>query len=484
MAKVVLQPKETAITEFVKQLPQLMSNYALLQQQKSERAEDVAWRERQLLAQQQENESQREHDLTIQNLRIQEDREDKKRTHNTEMMQFWGGDNLVEGKDGFLQLKGKVNYTKTPTMLAKEEMKNSELVSSYASIYPSLTWVGEIEEDLPQVMAVKEGEQAGFNKFQSGTLSRVPYLVEGAVDVLPGRINDRDLDMLNDYFTDEGLFNPSTTVLHDELERVAKDVGILKEGEDWKASKDKVIARWAGFQQKIRSNEKLIGSEEYEKFRLEEAKTASTMQKNILDGASLSNERLESLKNELSERFKPNADGQILFMVDGEQINLLRPKDLAKLKASKPNTEKVLSLLIASEMNPEAALRMLRNSRPILQGLQQEDPILWTTLNAGIQDLNRYDEVVNKSNQFMDTYEVKDQDYISELRSSDDFSAFLAQTDIPSIVRQLVGGQLNEAQEEKMKIELAQQIKTHMTSEWFEPFQRYMKNVDALYESR
>ena len=333
-------------------------------------------------------------------------------------------------------------------------------------------------------MAVKEGEQAGFNKFQSGTLSRVPYLVEGAVDVLPGRINDRDLDMLNDYFTDEGLFNPSTTVLHDELERVAKDVGILKEGEDWKASKDKVIARWAGFQQKIRSNEKLIGSEEYEKFRLEEAKTASTMQKNILDGASLSNERLESLKNELSERFKPNAEGQILFMVDGKQINLLRPKDLAKLKASKPNTEKVLSLLIASEMNPEAALRMLRNSRPILQGLQQEDPILWTTLNAGIQDLNRYDEVVNKSNQFMDTYEVKDQDYISELRSSDDFSAFLAQTDIPSIVRQLVGGQLNEAQEEKMKIELAQQIKTHMTSEWFEPFQRYMKNVDALYESR
>ena len=55
MARIVLQPKETAITEFVKQLPQLMSNYALLQQQKVERAEDIAWREKQLLAQQQEN---------------------------------------------------------------------------------------------------------------------------------------------------------------------------------------------------------------------------------------------------------------------------------------------------------------------------------------------------------------------------------------------------------------------------------------------
>ena len=79
-----------------------------------------------------------------------------------------------------------------------------------------------------------------------------------------------------------------------------------------------------------------------------------------------------------------------LFMVDGKQINLLRPKDLAKLKASKPNTEKVLSLLIASEMNPEAALRMLGNSKYIMQGLEKEDKVLWTTLTNGIKDLIRY----------------------------------------------------------------------------------------------
>ena len=478
-----IQQKESAITEFVKQLPGLIlqyqqNQYNLIQSEKSRQHES---KERRL-------DREARADIASQTYSNQE--EENKRTHNTSMQREYGLDNIEVDKNGYYQTKSSIDWTKTPDILKQGDHGKIEAINLARVDEPRLPWSDEedsMDHNYQILLNYKSGLDMGRTKAKSGTLSKQVYVSGGAIDILPGMVEDRDLEMIRKSFDEYKVFDAGTEEkdISDTIMAVMKDLGILKPGEsfDDRNIKNKLESRWVGFENGVRNSDHMVGASEYNKYRTEEIAMRTTMASQMQNTAAVANENLNDFESRVTASLTPDAEGNIHFRAGDQIYDLSSEKGLRKLREDGfTTTATIVNMLVQSDFSVRPTLDRFSKNAELMRKLREENPDFYSQIVTGIDYYNEYKTVIDKSRQFTEDYEPKDEEYVDMVNRQDNFSAFLAnETNISSLVNMLLNSK-NPLEEDGITDKLIKERAKYFGTEWYPYIEEYFDNVSAAID--
>ena len=139
-------------------------------------------------------------------------------------------------------------------------------------------------------------------------------------------------------------------------------------------------------------------------------------------------------------------------------------------------------MLVQSDFSVRPTLDRFSKNAELMRKLREENPDFYSQIVTGIDYYNEYKTVIDKSRQFTEDYEPKDEEYVDMVNRQDNFSAFLAnETNISSLVNMLLNSK-NPLEEDGITDKLIKERAKYFGTEWYPYIEEYFDNVSAAID--